>query len=274
MLPILDDIGTLLRRELEGLQREIALFPDDHGVDGDCTNRVSAIACESLPDRQPPTTYATRLDPTRRCQALRRKPRTPLDAREGADAVCSRFGLCAGGYNLAHSRRQYRHFADLTSSSCSGGVWPRIWPTNATASIAGNFATPITFRARIASITSDPRTSCRSIAAPISLEGCEPVTASEHLVQVHPDVVDTELDGAETVLLHLQSKVYFSLNATGTHIWQELKRGSSLAEISRQLQKTFDVDAARADTSVLALIDDLERQGLVVRAPASGSAGD
>ena len=30
MLPILDDIGTLLRRELEGLQREIALFPDDH----------------------------------------------------------------------------------------------------------------------------------------------------------------------------------------------------------------------------------------------------
>jgi len=29
MLPILDDIGILLRRELEGLRREIALFPDD-----------------------------------------------------------------------------------------------------------------------------------------------------------------------------------------------------------------------------------------------------
>ena len=29
MLPILDDIGILLRRELEGLEREIALFPDD-----------------------------------------------------------------------------------------------------------------------------------------------------------------------------------------------------------------------------------------------------
>jgi len=29
MLPILDDIGRLLRRELEGLQQEIALFPDD-----------------------------------------------------------------------------------------------------------------------------------------------------------------------------------------------------------------------------------------------------
>jgi uncharacterized damage-inducible protein DinB len=29
MLPILDDIAVLLRRDLEGLQREVALFPDD-----------------------------------------------------------------------------------------------------------------------------------------------------------------------------------------------------------------------------------------------------
>jgi len=30
MLSLLDDVGVLLRRDLEGLQREIALFPDDH----------------------------------------------------------------------------------------------------------------------------------------------------------------------------------------------------------------------------------------------------
>src|SRR3954451_4331788 len=53
-----------------------------------------------------PRTYATRLDPTTRCQTLRKKPSTPLDAPEGAGGACSRFGLCAGGYNLAHSRRQ------------------------------------------------------------------------------------------------------------------------------------------------------------------------
>jgi len=100
------------------------------------------------------------------------------------------------------------------------------------------------------------------------------VTNSQDLVQVNPDVVDTELDGSETVLLHLQSKVYFSLNATGTHIWHELKRGSSVADISRRLQETFDVDAAQAETSVLALIVDLERQGLVVRTPAGRSASE
>lgn len=98
------------------------------------------------------------------------------------------------------------------------------------------------------------------------------MTQSQPIVQVHPDVVDTELDGAETVLLHLHSKVYFSLNATGTHIWQELKRGASLTAISQGLQDRFDVDEAHANTSVLALIEDLERQGLVVRRPAIDSA--
>ena len=100
------------------------------------------------------------------------------------------------------------------------------------------------------------------------------MTAGHSVVQVHPDVVDTQLDGAETVLLHLQTKVYFSLNATGTHIWEELKRGSSLAAISQRLQDTFDVDAAHAETSVLALIEDLERQGLVVRMSGSAPASE
>ena len=100
------------------------------------------------------------------------------------------------------------------------------------------------------------------------------MTATQNLVQVHPDVVDTELDGAETVLLHLQSKVYFSLNATGTHIWRELKRGSSLTDITQRLQESFDVDAAHAEASVRALIDDLERQGLVVRSTVSGPADE
>lgn len=88
-------------------------------------------------------------------------------------------------------------------------------------------------------------------------------------VQLHPDVVDTELEGQETVLLHLHTKLYFSLNATGTLIWQELKRGSRLAAIRQRLQDVFEVDAERADASILALVDELERHGLIVRVPES-----
>jgi Coenzyme PQQ synthesis protein D (PqqD) len=47
-------------------------------------------------------------------------------------------------------------------------------------------------------------------------------------VHRHPEVVDTELEAEETVLLHLESETYFSLNLTGTRIWQGLKQEQSL----------------------------------------------
>ena len=44
----------------------------------------------------------------------------------------------------------------------------------------------------------------------------------DHQVRPHAEVVDTELESGETVLLQLESKIYYSLNVTGTHIWQGL----------------------------------------------------
>jgi len=79
----------------------------------------------------------------------------------------------------------------------------------------------------------------------------------------HPDAVDTELDGNEMALLHLESKAYFSLNFTGLRIWQGLKQGLSLREISRRLQSEFQVDAETSDRCVLDLVKELEEQKLV-----------
>ena len=79
----------------------------------------------------------------------------------------------------------------------------------------------------------------------------------------HPDAVDTELDGNEVALLHLETKSYYSLNLTGMRIWQGLKKGLSLREISRLLQDEFRVEAAAADRSVLELVGKLAEQNLV-----------
>ncbi|HVH25699.1 MAG TPA: PqqD family protein [Vicinamibacterales bacterium] len=87
-----------------------------------------------------------------------------------------------------------------------------------------------------------------------------------HRLQPHLDVVDTELEGDETVLLHLESKLYYSLNRTGTRIWNGIKQQLSLQTISDHLQEEFGVEADQADASVLALADDLWRQHLVVAA--------
>jgi hypothetical protein len=79
----------------------------------------------------------------------------------------------------------------------------------------------------------------------------------------HPDAVDTELDTNELVLLHLESKTYYSLNSTGLQVWKGLKEGLSLREISHRLQREFEVDPERADSSVLRIAGELSREKLV-----------
>ena len=83
-------------------------------------------------------------------------------------------------------------------------------------------------------------------------------------VRPHSEVVDTKLDDGEVVLLHLESKMYYSLNPTGERIWQGLKEGLSLRDISQRLQEEFDVEADAADESVLGLVNELCEQNLAV----------
>jgi hypothetical protein len=84
-------------------------------------------------------------------------------------------------------------------------------------------------------------------------------------IRPHPEVVETELEEGEVVLLHLESKTYYSLNVTGARIWQGVKQGLTLQEISRRLQAEFDVAEEEATPSVLELVTELLQQHLVQR---------
>ena len=90
------------------------------------------------------------------------------------------------------------------------------------------------------------------------------MSTGEQRLRPHPAVVDTEVDG-EVVLLHLESTTYYSLNATGARIWQGLKQGLSVQEISQRLQAEFAVEAEQATQSVRALLTELLQQQLVQR---------
>jgi hypothetical protein len=90
------------------------------------------------------------------------------------------------------------------------------------------------------------------------------MVALEQRMCPHPQVVDTKLDDGEVVLLHLESKTYYSLNPTGERIWQGLKKGLSLREISRRIQEEFDVDTDEADKSVIDLVNELCEQKLAL----------
>ncbi len=73
-------------------------------------------------------------------------------------------------------------------------------------------------------------------------------------VKPDPDVVITELENKEAVLLHLGTKNYFTLNETGLRIWQMLSSGLSSGEVSERLRDEFDVTTEKARESVMNLI--------------------
>ena len=84
-----------------------------------------------------------------------------------------------------------------------------------------------------------------------------------HKLKPSPDVVVTELENKEAVLLHLGTKMYFSLNETGLLIWQMLSGNLTIEEISERLQWEFDITPEKAEESVINLINELITEKLV-----------
>jgi hypothetical protein len=70
--------------------------------------------------------------------------------------------------------------------------------------------------------------------------------------------------GEETVILNLESGVYFGLDPVGARIWELLTDGNELAGICETMQLEFEVDRETLGTDVRRLVQDLEKQGLII----------
>ncbi len=79
----------------------------------------------------------------------------------------------------------------------------------------------------------------------------------------YPDVIVTELENREGVLLNLTTKMYYTLNETGLRIWQILDSGCRLGEVGAVLSNEFDVTPEMAEKSVLNLVGELSVEKLV-----------
>jgi len=80
------------------------------------------------------------------------------------------------------------------------------------------------------------------------------------------DVIFTDFDGREGILVDLNTKQYYRLNETGSLVWRGLERGNTVEEIVSQLQGTYEVSDEHARTSVEKLLLSLETNKLVRRA--------
>ena len=79
------------------------------------------------------------------------------------------------------------------------------------------------------------------------------------------EVVFTDLDDGSAVILHLETKYYYSLNDTGCFLWKLLDQaeGASESELADQLHENYDVDLGRAKEDVVEFINELSDQGLI-----------
>ena len=77
-------------------------------------------------------------------------------------------------------------------------------------------------------------------------------------------LVATLSDGA--VLLNLQTKRYFSLNETGTRIWELVQESVDEEEIAALLIKEYVVREAVARAEVRRILEELREARLIVEA--------
>ena len=80
-----------------------------------------------------------------------------------------------------------------------------------------------------------------------------------------PDVLAAHLAG-EAVLLHMGSKRYYRLNATGAEVWRGLEAGEGVDAIVARLRMLFEVSEAEARAETERFCASLGRAELLARA--------
>jgi hypothetical protein len=83
----------------------------------------------------------------------------------------------------------------------------------------------------------------------------------DSIVAASDDAVFRELDG-ESVLLNLETGMYYGLDAVGTRVWQLAADGGSLRAIRERLVEEYDGDPPAIERDLLELAGALVAKGL------------
>ena len=81
------------------------------------------------------------------------------------------------------------------------------------------------------------------------------VVATDHQTSV-------EVDG-ERVILDLEEGIYYGLNSTGAQIWEQVQEPTSVEDIAAAIAAEYDVGSEQCLEDAIALLQDLEKNGLV-----------
>ena len=73
----------------------------------------------------------------------------------------------------------------------------------------------------------------------------------------------SRLVGDETVILDLESGMYFGLDGVGKRIWESFELGNTLAETAAAISSEYDVDESQAKDDLIEFATDLMERGLL-----------
>ncbi len=81
----------------------------------------------------------------------------------------------------------------------------------------------------------------------------------------NPQVLLTELGDGTGVLLHLDTKFYYTLNDTGIFVWKALADTScrTSAALAARLAEVFNVSVEAAERDVGTILTEMSNEGLV-----------
>jgi hypothetical protein len=82
------------------------------------------------------------------------------------------------------------------------------------------------------------------------------------IVEATNDQVSSDV-GGETILLSMQSAMYYGLDSVGARIWELLREPVRVSEIRDVIAREYDVEIERCESDVLAFLEELAAKGLI-----------
>lgn len=95
--------------------------------------------------------------------------------------------------------------------------------------------------------------------------------SEELMVSRREGLVEAEVDG-EIVALHVDKGTCYGFNQTATAVWKLIEQPRPVGEICEALAAEYDVPPEDCRRDVLALLRDLEGDGLISLEPQSAGA--
>ena len=89
-----------------------------------------------------------------------------------------------------------------------------------------------------------------------------PITDTSTIVRAQK-LLATDLD-EETILMSIEQGAYYGMEQTARRIWELVETPRTVADLCRQLAEEYDVEPEVCRKDVLAFLEELSSEGLIV----------